>query len=49
MVNYSPSPYPFPIKGEGTVLGFLNRDLGIIISALMVIPMVHGQQIKALE
>jgi len=38
-VNYSPSPYPSPVKGEGikrvspvkgegTVLEFLNRDLG---------------------
>jgi len=28
-VNYSPSPYPSPVKGEGTVLEFLNQDLGI--------------------
>jgi len=40
-VNYSPPPYPSPVngegikrvspvKGEGTVLEFLNRDLGFI-------------------
>jgi hypothetical protein len=28
MVNYSPSPYPSLIKGEVTVLEYLNRDLG---------------------